>query len=259
MRCFNAKMMALTALAGLFLSGCGASYPYSPYGTAADPYGYGTTAGYGTTSGYDTGSYTTGYDSSSYSTGYDSSSYGSYSTSTTGYDSSSYGSTGSSYGTSYGSSYGTSYGTSYGSTYPTTGTYGTTVDPNTGYVTTAPSALTQPITPVATPKPSIADQPVLSAYVKDVKTKGLLGLGGATAHVEVSNPSNRTLSGLVKVNFLDGGHPAGNMQTRRVTLRPLETQELTFTASAFRLSDAEASVDTDSPVSTESTVVDRKK
>jgi hypothetical protein len=162
------------------------------------------------------------------------SSYSSYSTSSS--YGSSYGSSyDSSYSSSYDSSYSSSYGSSYGSDYGST--YGTS---------TSPSAVPSTV-PTAAPITSVVDQPVLNAYVQESKQTGILGLGKVVAKVEVSNPGNRTLSGLLRVMFTKDGNPTPNVQTQRVTLHPLEKQVLTFTASGMGLSEAEATIDTDNP------------
>jgi hypothetical protein len=243
----DAKLMLLAALTGVLLAGCGANaYPqYDQYGnpiSASSAYG-GSTYG-SSTYGSSAGS----YDNSS-------SSYGSYSTgSSSTYDTSasSYGSYGSSSG-SYGSSSGT-----YGSYGNSTGTYGST------YPTAATSSLGGAqagsiVTSGVVAMPSETQPMVLSTFVKDIKQTGLLGLSGMIAHVEITNPTTRTLGGKLHVVFTNDGHPSGNAQTRVVSLRPLETQVLTFTAKAFHLNDAEATVDTYIPAGTESTVIDLGK
>ncbi len=98
---------------------------------------------------------------------------------------------------------------------------------------------------------------MLSAFVKEVKETGVLGMGRIIAKVEVTNPTHRTLGGKLRVLFTDNGNPTANAVTRKITLKPLETQVITFTADAWRLDDAEASVETDAPGPTESAVVDR--
>lgn len=189
-----------------------------PYGVQYDQYG-------NPISPYGTSAYGSTYDSS-YGSSYDSS------------YSSSYGSTydSSSYSSSYGSSY-SSYDSSYGSTYG---------------ASPAPS-----VAPTLPPVVIASEASVLNAYVKDVKKNGILGLGGITASVECTNPTNRTLTGKLTVSFTASGHLSGNQQTRKITLRPLETQVLTFTASGITLNGAEASIDTDTVTSSQSTVSDR--
>jgi hypothetical protein len=190
-----------------------------PYGVQYDQYG-------NPISPYGTSAYGSAYGST-----YDSSSsYGSsYGSSYSSYDSSSYGS---SYGSSY-SSYDSSYGSTYGSS-------------------PVPSAA-----PTLPPVVIASEASVLNAYVKDVKKNGILGLGGITASVECTNPTNRTLTGKLTVSFTASGHLSGNQQTRKITLRPLETQLLTFTASGITLNGAEASIDTDTVTGSQSTVSDR--
>jgi hypothetical protein len=231
----DAKLMVLAAFTGVLLAGCGTN-ANAPYGV--DQYGNALTA----PTGYDTSTY--GASTGSYDTS--SSSYGSYSTGTTG----SYDTTSSSYGT-YGGSTGT-YGSStgsYGSTYPTTTGTSNLGGAQAGSIVNSGAAVL----------PSEVQPMVLSTFVKDIKQTGLLGLGGVIAHVEISNPTSRTLSGKLHVVFTDNGHPTGNEQTRVVTLRPLETQVLTYSAKAFHLNDAEASIETYIPAGSESVVIDRRK
>lgn len=161
---------------------------------------------------------------------------------------------GSSYGNSYGNSYGAGTGSDYSSSYGSDYSYGSGSDYSSDYGTTASP------TPVpAAVDPGLANEAVLSAYVKEVKELGLFGLGKIVAKVEITNPSARTRSGLLRVRFLDGGNPTANAQTKRVTLQPGEIQVLTFTASAWRLDDAEAIMENDPMPTTASSsvVVDR--
>jgi hypothetical protein len=217
----------LFVVATVAASGCGAGGPL-----AADPYGY--DAEYGGESGYgvDTG-----------------------------------GSFGSPYGSSLGGvSAGTSLGMSYGGSYDTdfsdvgasarpasSGTYG---DFGAAY---GDDAVVRARASAAPTPPPVAPT-TLSAWITDVKEPGFFArLRGAkiTARVEVENPADRTLSGRVRVRFLDGGDPTGVIQTRRVTLAPGEKVVLTFTAEAGRLDDAEASVETLGTPVGGSIVVDR--
>ena len=171
--------------------------------------------------------------------------YGSSTSSSYGSSSSAYGSSYDTSASSYGSSYGSSSSSSYGSTASSYDPYGTGTSSTTAVATPAPAPII-----VAT------EASVLNAYVKDVKKNGLLGLGGLTARVEVSNPTNRTLGGKLRVTFTSGGHESGNMQARKITLRPLETQVLTFTASGMSINGAEATIDTAVVTSSQSTVSD---
>jgi hypothetical protein len=216
---------------GLLLAGCGTN-PYAQvdqYGNPIDPYNtgnYGSGVGSGYDSGYDSGSsYGSDYGSgSSYGSDY-SSDYGS----STGTDSS--------YGSDYSSGYGSDYGTGYGT--PTTGA--------------SPS-------PTAVPTPPVQqadDEPVLTAWVVEVKETGILGMGKVIAKVEVENPSNRTLSGRLRVLFTDNGKPTANALGQRLTLAPFEKRQLTFTANAWRLDDAEATIETETPTKGDSSVSDR--
>lgn len=215
----RAKWMVVGVLLGALLSGCGTNpYGYGADGLAYGEAGYGYDSGYGDSygGGYDSG-YDSGYGSGGYDSGYDSGGYDS------GYDTGYGGGYDTGYDSGYGSDYGTDYGSDYGSGLP-----GASPSPK---PTTAP--------------PSFVDRPALSAWVIDVKETGLLGMGGVVAKVEIENPTDRTLSGKLEVRFLDGGHLTPNKQTRRVTLRPLEKQVLTFSAKGMRLDDAEAMIETE--------------
>jgi hypothetical protein len=218
----------------LLAAGCGAGGPL-----AADPYGYGAEAG-GAYGGDLGGSYGSGYGGGSYGSGVGGdTSYGS------GYGG------GSSYGSGYGGgSYGMSYDGAAGdrdasdpraSARPaTSGTYG-----EFGAAYGDDAVLRARASAAPTPPPTAPT--TLAAWVVEVKEPGFFArLRGAkvTARVEVENPADRTLTGRVRVRFLDDGNPTGVLQTRRVTLAPGEKQTLTFTVEAGRLDDAEASVET---------------
>lgn len=223
--------LVLTAFMALALGACGQQSPYGvdAYGNPIDPYA---------STGYDTGSYGSGYD-----TGYSSGSYG------TGYD------TGYSSG-SYGTGYGTD--TTTGTTSGSYGDYGTSYGDDA--IAANPNALASP---GATPTPSarpVSLPPVLSAWVTEVKEPGFLSRltgGKITCKVEIENPTDRTLSGKLRVRFLDNGNPTGVIQTKRVTLQPKEKQVLTFSAEALRLDDAEATIETEAPTTSGGAVVDR--
>ncbi|HEY9721025.1 MAG TPA: hypothetical protein V6D47_03375 [Oscillatoriaceae cyanobacterium] len=203
----KSNLLLLTVLAGL-LAGCGAGYQmvYDPTtGTYVQAMYNPATGTYVQANGMPLGS------SSAYGSTYDP-----------------YGST-----TDTSSAYGTSYDTStaYGSSYDPYGTYSSP--------TAVPTAA-----PTAAPQTSIADQPVLNAYVLRSDQSGLLGYGKVVASVQVENPSNRSLSGTLRVVFTDAGDPTANVQSQRVTLHPLEKQVLTFTASGH-IDGAQASITTD--------------
>ncbi|MEB3195640.1 MAG: hypothetical protein VKP62_00400 [Candidatus Sericytochromatia bacterium] len=119
----------------------------------------------------------------------------------------------------------------------------------------------------ASPRPGAASNPVvdppqppagLSAWVLDVKEPTWLGrLRGekVVAKVEVVNAGERTLTGRVRVRFLDSGDPTGVIQTRAVTLAPKEKQTLVFTAAGSRLDDAEASIEQEAAETSQAGVV----
>lgn len=166
----------------------------------------------------------------------------------------------------YGSSYsGGSYSDTSGSYSDTSGSYGDTsgsysgssgsyddYSSNTGSYGASPSPSPSPSGSPTPPPPSLDDRPVLSATMVEVKESGLFGMGKITAKVEVENPGNTTLSGKLRVVFTDHGDPTANAYVRKVTLHPKEKQTLTFTAKAWRLDDAECSIDTDQPTTSQS-------
>lgn len=163
---------------------------------------------------------------------------------------------GANYGTNYGSSYnsGSSFSTDYGSSYNSD--YGSSYNSDYG---ASPNPYESPTPAPVAVDPGLAHQAVLSAYVKEVKELGFMGLGKITAKVEITNPSARSRSGVLRVQFLDGGNPTANVQTRRVTLQPGEIVVLSFTASAWRLDDADATIENDPMPTTEDSgvVLDR--
>ncbi|MFN3431058.1 MAG: hypothetical protein ACK46X_14020, partial [Candidatus Sericytochromatia bacterium] len=165
----------------------------------------------------------------------------------------------------YGNPITNAYDTGYGSEYGTTDDYGT--DPYAGDTTggsydgstggsyddsysgddTYTGASPEP-SPSGAPTSGVDagaldDRPVLVATMLEVKETGVMGMGKIIAKVEVENPGNTTLSGKLRVMFTDNGNPTANAQIKRVTLAPKERQTLTFTATAWRLDDAEASVE----------------
>jgi hypothetical protein len=162
---------------------------------------------------------------------------------------SSYSAMGGATDTSYDSSYDTGYDSTSGGGYDSTGSdsYGD------GAYGASPSP-----SPSASPTPagSLDDRPVLSATLLEVKESGVLGMGKITAKVLVENPGNITLTGKLRVLFTDNGDPTPNAIIRVVTLHPAEKQTLTFTAKAWRLDDAEVSIDTDPVSQGKSRVVD---
>ena len=110
--------------------------------------------------------------------------------------------------------------------------------------------------PVASPSPSPSPTPMpiatpngLTAHVMEVKESNALGLGSITARVEVVNPTDRRLSGVVRVLFTDHGDPTANALAKRVTLEPRQVKALVFKANAWRLDGAEATVETDEAAS----------
>lgn len=157
------------------------------------------------------------------------------------------------YGSEYGSTTGDSYsgdysgGTDYGSDYGSNTDYGTGSDYGAGDTYTGASPSPSPSATPGTETGSLDDRPVLTALILEVKESGLMGMGTIIAKVEVENPGNVTLSGKLRVLFTDNGNPTANAVNRRVTLAPKEKQVLTFTAKAWRLDDAEASIETDAP------------
>lgn len=169
-------------------------------------------------------------------------------------------------GAGYTSGYGTGYTSGYGNSYSTgndySSGYGTGTDYSSSYGSdfgASPNPYESPTPPPPAVDPGLANQAVLSAYVKEVKELGFMGLGKITAKVEITNPSARTRSGVLRVQFLDGGNPTANVQTRRVTLQPGEIVVLSFTASAWRLDDADATIENDPMPTTENSgvVIDR--
>lgn len=222
-RRLNRHILMLGSL-GTLIAGCAAN----PAVTAYDQYGnpinaYSANDPYGSSYGGST------YDSSYSGGSYSDTSSGSYSDTSSG----SYGDTSGSYGGSSSGSY-----DDYGSN---TGSYGSSPSPS-----PSPSGSPTP------PPPTLDDRPVLSATMVEVKESGLLGMGKITAKVEVENPGNITLSGKLRVMFTDHGDPTANAYVRKVTLHPKEKQTLTFTANAWRLDDAECSIDTDEQTTSQS-------
>lgn len=164
------------------------------------------------------------------------------------------------YDTGYGSEYGTtddyasdpyagsdSYGDTTGGSYDDSYSGGSDT-----YTGASPSPSPSGSPTAGTDTGSLDDRPVLVATMLEVKETGVMGMGKIIAKVEVENPGNTTLSGKLRVMFTDNGNPTANAQIKRVTLAPKERQTFTFTATAWRLDDAEASVETDEPAKSKS-------
>lgn len=99
---------------------------------------------------------------------------------------------------------------------------------------------------VATPTPAPSVAPVVNAKLAASLTsfKKSLGMGKATAVVDVSNPSQISLTGTVTVSFINNGAPVGTPETRQVTLSAGARQSFTFTNSTWFLDDAKVEVET---------------
>lgn len=142
-------------------------------------------------------------------------------------------------------------GSAYEQTDTQYGTYtgGETSDPY-GYDTDDGAYPSASPSPSASPTPAPVATPAgLTAHVMDVEESNVLGLGTITARVEVANPTDQPLSGIVRVLFTDQGDPTANAQSRRVTLAPRSVKALVFSAKAWRLDGAEATVETDASAS----------
>lgn len=167
-----------------------------------------------------------------------------------------YGTGSSSYGSSYGGvDYGGLGGESYG--YGSGTAFGVAPSPNVGAgsfgefgatygdervlgVSPSPSRTPQNTAIVFTP-------PVLNVWVTELRRTGVLGFGRSVAKVEVINPGDRALNGLVRVTFTSRAKPVGQIQSERVTLQPKERRFLTFSVDAWGVDDAEATVLTETP------------
>lgn len=104
----------------------------------------------------------------------------------------------------------------------------------------------QPVVVASTPMP-VATPQVMAQLQVSLKTfkKAFLGMGKSTATVEVSNPSNASLTGTIKVTFTKKGTASGTPQTQTVTVMPHGVQDMTFTASTWFLDNAQAELDFD--------------
>lgn len=87
----------------------------------------------------------------------------------------------------------------------------------------------------------------LTARVIEARETNPLGLGSVVARVEAANPTDRELTGVLRVMFTDDGDPTANLQTRRVTLAPRSARYFSFSAKGWRLDGAEATIETEFP------------
>lgn len=65
-----------------------------------------------------------------------------------------------------------------------------------------------------------------------------------TVTVQVKNPTAYSLTGEVRVTFMDGGKVTEKVQTKTVTVPPMGTETLTFEDPAWSLDDANVEVTT---------------
>ncbi len=168
-----------------------------------------------------------------------------------------YGTGSSSYGSAYGGADSGNYGGLGGEGYGYGASFAVSPSPNVGAgsfgefgssygdervlgVSPSPSRAPQGAAMVFTP-------PVLNVLVTELRRTGILGLGRSIAKVEVSNPGDRALNGLVRVTFTSRAKPMGQIQSERVTLQPKERRFLTFSVDAWGVDDAEATVLTETP------------
>ncbi len=134
---------------------------------------------------------------------------------------------------------------------------GTRVGPQDDPNATPPPATNPTPTPGATPsatpsaEPSVpvvpTPAPQLQASQKEFKKQLLGWFGKPWVEVMVTNPSNVSLTGTVKVSFTDEGDPTGDDQSKQVTLGAAETQTLKFTATKSNPDAATITVETEAP------------
>lgn len=105
--------------------------------------------------------------------------------------------------------------------------------------TPAPVVVTQ--TPAPTPTPQINAQ--LSVRVKEVD-KATLGLGKLKATLEITNPSPILLSGNLTITFLKKGVPSKDVQTKTVSVPPMQTQTVNVTSSLWFMDNVQAVIET---------------
>lgn len=114
----------------------------------------------------------------------------------------------------------------------------------TPYPTTAPSL---PGAPGAPTTPVTGAQ--LQAKIVSIKN-GFLGMGTIRVEVQISNPTQYSLSGEVIVSFTDGGQPTTEVASERVSLMPNETITRYFENKKWSLDSATVTVKTDAPLAT---------
>lgn len=87
----------------------------------------------------------------------------------------------------------------------------------------------------------------LTARVQNIQITGLMFSRRVIAVVEVSNPSDRTLSGTITCTFGDGDDPE-KVQTKDVTMMGRETKTFTFEEKSWWDKDAKVEIKTNQPV-----------
>ena len=109
-----------------------------------------------------------------------------------------------------------------------------------------------PLPRTVVPSPSPSPVPALTAprvearLQATLKTlqKATLGMGKATAEVEVMNPAPITLQGTIKVSFVATGRSEAKVQTRTITVPAQGRETVSFVETAWFVKEATVEVTT---------------
>lgn len=103
-----------------------------------------------------------------------------------------------------------------------------------------------PVPVVVTPTPMPTQAPIvnaqLSVTVKDID-KATLGLGKFKATLEIKNPSSILLTGTLKITFMKKGQPTEDVQTKTISVPPLQTQVMNVTSTAWFMDNVQAVIE----------------
>lgn len=101
-----------------------------------------------------------------------------------------------------------------------------------------------PVVMAPTPAPTVA--PVVNAQlnvtVKDVD-KATLGLGKLKATLEIKNPSSILLTGTLTITFMKKGQPTEDVQTKTISVPPMQTQTMNVTSTSWFMDNVQAVVE----------------
>lgn len=122
----------------------------------------------------------------------------------------------------------------------------TLVDPGAADEARQLKASAAPVVVAATPTPAPTPTPVMAKLQATLTTfdRPLLGLGKSTATFEITNPSNVSLTGTLKVTFLKKGETTSDrLHTQSITVGPNGKQTVSIVETTWLVSSATAEIE----------------